>query len=112
MFRKRRNVSPGFRIPVPYDPFSGDHAPLNPPRKQYCDFILTAELDTSDETGEAEITEQYGNGQSHNVKTPIVIHNLREHTAATYVFEGDVGDYGRAVWIYENHWLILNMECP
>lgn len=84
-----------------------------PAMKPYVDFTLSAALTTSQASKTATVQTQYGAGTAHPTgAAAITVHNLREHTAATYVFEGDSGDYGRAAWYSGTDFLILNLECP
>lgn len=111
MYRKRRTVPPHFRLPVPYNPVSGSDAPLHPPFKPYCRFTLEEELTTSDEqvTARTEDKYQWGPGMYHCSDVILHVHNFAADGTDTYVFSGDEGDYGFAVWDRDNHWRIIWM---
>lgn len=84
------------------------------PYKPTIEFALSAAMTTSDATKTATIQSQDGIGLD-NPNTgsgAITVHNVREHTASTYIFEGDSGDRGVASWLYGNEYKIENMECP
>jgi hypothetical protein len=112
MFRKRRAVPPGFRIPVPFNPFTGKYAQFGPDLKGMCTFALTTELTTSDETAEAEILAQFGPGSPHDPSKTITVVNLWDPDESAYTFEGTVGKYGLAFWDTERTWIIAQMNCP
>jgi len=51
-FRKQRNPTPGFRIPVPYNPITGEHAPLRKPEDKHLARLVTT-LEAYDEVEES-----------------------------------------------------------
>jgi hypothetical protein len=80
-------------------------------KKQYCRFTLDAALATTDANKAATIQSQWGTGTDHS--TSITVNNLLTHTAGTYVFEGDSGDAGIAIYSGSGStWYIIQMECP
>ena len=89
----------------------GTALPLNSALKQHCRFTLGAALATTDATKSATIQTQYGPGADH-ASTSITVRNLLTHTAGTYVFEGDSGDAGLALYDTGTTWNIIQMECP
>lgn len=78
----------------------------------FCRFTLDAALTTSDSTQDATLDMQWGYGVAHAYGT-ITVNNLETHTSGTYVFEGDSGDAGIAVYSGSGTtWFIIQMECP
>jgi len=80
-------------------------------KKQHCRFTLGGALATTDASQSATIQTQYGPGVDHP-STSITVRNLLTHTAGTYVFEGDSGDAGIAMYDSGTTWNIIQMECP
>jgi len=79
--------------------------------KLFCRFTLDAALATSDASKAATIQTQWGYGTDHS--TSITVNNLETSTASTYVFEGDSGDAGIAIYSGSGStWYIIQMECP
>jgi hypothetical protein len=76
-------------------------------------FTLAEALETTDENVTATIYEQNGQGRKHSATGAgaITVHNLPKQDG-DYEFYGDSGDYGRASWMYGNHFKILIVECP
>lgn len=110
MYRKRKSTAPHFRLPNPFNPVTGTDAPLHPPMKPLCRFILQEELTTDDEFAEALIEQdiyQWGPGMYHLKTVPIIVHNLETTTEDVYVFSAAEGDIGLAVWDFANHWRII-----
>lgn len=86
---------------------SADATPL----KQFCTFTLDNALTTSESSESATISTQFGHGTDHS-STAITVNNLPDGTS-TYVFEGDSGDYGMALYSGSGTtWYIIQMECP
>jgi hypothetical protein len=82
-------------------------------RKPLVRFTLSAALATSDASKTATITNQYGFGCDGSTSAAaITVHNLLTSTASTYVFEGDSGDAGLAMWDSGTNYRIIQMECP
>jgi len=80
--------------------------------KQFCRFTLNEALTTSDDSKAATIQTQFGNGLDH-ASTSITVNNLLTHAEGTYVFEGDSGDAGLALYSGSGTtWYIVQMECP
>lgn len=80
--------------------------------KHFCRFTLNAALATTDGSKGATIQTQWGVGTDHP-STSITVNNLLTHTSGTYVFEGDSGDAGIAIWSGSGTtWYIIQMECP
>ena len=124
MFRKRKTVSPSFRLPVPYNPIQGSDNALYGPMRLYARFVLREELTNSDESATADITttHQWGPGLHHCPDVIVHVHNLlardKEFSSGsstptasqaeqTYLFSGSVGDVGLALWDHNNHWRII-----
>lgn len=110
MFRKQKNVSPYFRLPVPYNPVTGNDTYLHPPMKPYCRFILSDDLATDDEFQYATIgsdIQQWGPGMYHLKTLTIVVHNLLSKVEDVYEFSGSKDDVGIAVWDFDQHWRII-----
>jgi len=80
-------------------------------KKQHCRFTLGGALATTDASQSATIQTQYGPGVDHP-STSITVRNLLTHTAGTYLFEGDSGDAGIAIYDSGTTWNIVQMECP
>ena len=80
-----------------------------------CHFTLDEELTISDESVEATIVTQYGQGSDHE-STAITVYNLPTHTGGVYEFYGDSGDYGIASYAADPNdltkWYIDIVECP
>ncbi len=108
MYRKRKNVSPHFRMPVPYDPVTGrDH--ILSPNRPFCRFTLNAALSTADDRQDATITHQYGPGSMHSYSNKIIVFNMETKRTGVYAFSGQQDDAGIAAWDKDNNWLILCM---
>ncbi len=77
-------------------------------------FTLSSALATTDSTKTATIQSQYGPGiPSPNTSSGgIDVYNLADNTGSAYVFEGDSGDAGLAIWDKDNDYRIIQMECP
>lgn len=76
----------------------------------FCRFTANADFTTSSETVTGTIQSQFGPGRGHTT-TSRTFYNL-EDNAGGYVFEGDSGDAGFAVWDSGSNWRIIQMECP
>lgn len=111
MFRKRKSVSPHYRIPAPFNPVVGSDASLYGPYKPYARFTLSEALTTSDESATATLstTHQWGPGLYHCPDVIIHVHNFLTKEADVYRFYGSIGDVGIAVWDRDNHWRIVSM---
>lgn len=109
MFRRRKNVPPYFRMPVPFNPVPGGHLTLSSSRP-LCRFVLKGALTTSLDRADAEITHQYGPGIIHSYDNKIVVFNYETHETGVYHFHGEEGHAGIAGWDEGNNWLILGME--
>lgn len=79
-------------------------------QKQLCRFTLDSALTISDATQDATITNQYGPGSDHGV-TDITVRNLLCSTG-DYLFYGDSGHAGLAVFDTGATWVIVQLECP
>lgn len=76
-------------------------------------FTLSSALATSDASKTATITNQYGFGVDNTTASGgITVHNLLTSTGGVYVFEGDSGDAGLAMWDQGTNYRIIQMECP
>lgn len=80
-------------------------------KKRLVRFVLDEALTTNDEHKAATIEDQYGPGIDHT-ETSITVYNMPTHTASVYLFEGDEGDAGLAMWDSESDFIIIQMECP
>jgi len=86
---------------------------IDEPLKQFCRFTLTQALATSDASKTGDIETQFGQGQDHPDEEEIILYNLADNTGTAYVFEGDIGDAGIAVYTGTAvYWNIIQMECP
>jgi hypothetical protein len=82
-------------------------------RKSLVRFTLAATLATSDASKTATITNQYGPGSDGPTGAgAITVHNLLTSTGGVYVFEGDSGDAGLAMWDTGTNYRIIQLECP
>ena len=88
------------------------------PYKPVIKFELTDALSTSDAYEEATIKAQLGQGfdsPSTGVGA-IRVYNTYDNSESSYIFEGDVGDWGLAYWNGDRanptYYTILNFECP
>ena len=107
----------GTFLPVERDKFGdwwvvfGDSMSLKKPLVR---FTLDADLTTSDASKAATITDQYGPGADN--ATSITVHNLEivpaTGTATEYMFEGDSGDAGYALWDSGTNYRIIQIQCP
>lgn len=109
MYRKRKSVSPYFRLPAPYDPVTGGDHRLSP-SKPYCRFALEADLATTDDRQDAMITHQYGPGLMHSQDSEIIVFNLETEETGVYTYSGEQGEAGFAVWDQGRLWRIVGME--
>lgn len=76
-------------------------------------FTLDFALTTADTSQTATITDQYGMGVDNTTASGgIIVHNLETSSAGTYMFEGNVGDAGLAIWDRDNEYRIIQIECP
>jgi hypothetical protein len=80
-------------------------------KKRLVRFTLNEALTTSDQFKAATITHQYGPGIDHT-ETTITVFNMLTHSPGTYLFEGDSGDAGLAMWDSDSNFIIIQMECP
>jgi len=84
--------------------------------KQLVKFSLDAALTTAESFELATIEDQYGPGKDHPTGTAIKVWNMEVSTASTYLFEGDSGDFGLALFHRDNgtnlEFVIIQMECP
>ena len=82
-------------------------------RKPLVRFTLSAALATSDASKTATITNQFGFGCDGTTSSgAITVHNLLTASSGVYVFDGDSGDAGLAMWDSGTNYRILQMECP
>lgn len=116
MFRKRHLVSPGFKLPNPHDPVTGNWGPLML-SAPLCRFVLTESMCTADESAAATITHQFSYGARHSYSDEIKVLNLLikeadadAGTDALYKFCGGEGAAGLAYWDNCQKWVILEME--
>jgi hypothetical protein len=119
MYRKRKNPSPAFRLPQPFNAVTGQDHSLSP-AAPFCRFELLEALTTSLDRAEAKITHQWGVGSRHSYEDTIVALNLEkgplvvvgdeEYEDVTYLLSGSVGDAGIASWVEGQLWRILRME--
>lgn len=114
MYRPRRNATPGFRMPVTYDPVQGlDHTLA--PNRPYCRFILDSDLTQEDDRAYAWLYNQWGPGNMHPYSNEsktvgkICVFNYETEEEGVYKFQGLEGDAGLAVWDSENNWLIIDL---
>lgn len=78
----------------------------------FCIFSLNSSLATSDSSKSANVEIVWGD-TSVAVDDTIDVYNHPTSTGGTYIFEGDGGDYGTAVWDSSgSKWRIIQMECP
>lgn len=112
MFRKRKSVSPHYRIPAPFNPVAGSDASLYGPMRLMARFVLDEALTTSDESALATLTttHQWGPGVYHCPDITIHVHNLLTETADVYKFYGAAGNAGICFWNYDNHWQIVGLN--
>lgn len=76
-------------------------------------FTLNSALTTSDASQTATITNQYGPGVDNTTASGgITVHNLETSSAGTFVFEGNSGDAGLAMWDETTNYRIIQIECP
>lgn len=76
-------------------------------------FTLDSALTTSDASQTATITNQYGPGVDNTTASGgITVHNLETSSAGTFVFEGNSGDAGLAMWDETTNYRIIQIECP
>ena len=76
-------------------------------------FTLNSALTTSDASKTATITNQYGPGVDNTTASGgITVHNLETSSAGTFVFEGNSGDAGLAMWDETTNYRIIQIECP
>jgi hypothetical protein len=108
MYRKRKNPTPGFRIPPPFAPITAEEQKLRAD-KPLCRFTLNEELTTSDDSATATITNQYGEGMQHPFTDEIVVLNPETELTGTYAWEGEEDDAGLAVWNTSRQWVIIKM---
>jgi hypothetical protein len=87
------------------------NAPSTDLSKRLVRFTLSATMTTSDESKAATIVNQYGPGIDH-AETAITVKNMLTHVAGVYLFEGDSGDAGLAMWDSGTTFIIIMMECP
>lgn len=73
-------------------------------------FTLDSALSATDASKAATITDQYSVGVDNS--TAITVHNLLTSTASTYLFAGDSGDAGLAIWDTGTNYRIIQLECP
>lgn len=75
-------------------------------------FTLDVALTTADASQTATITDQYGPGVDNTTASGgITVHNLLTSAAGTYMFEGNVGDAGLAMWDEGTDYRIIQIEC-
>lgn len=75
-------------------------------------FTLDVALTTADASQTATITDQYGMGVDNTTASGgIIAHNMETSAAGTYMFEGNVGDAGLAIWDRDNEYRIIQIEC-
>lgn len=75
--------------------------------------LATTALTTSSSTNNATIHWQFGIGStSPNTGAGAISVNNMPVSGGGYLFEGDVGDYGIAIWDNGNAYQIIQMECP
>ena len=81
--------------------------------KRVVEFTLTQALTVNDASKLATLQSQYGPGiaSPHTGAGAITVYNGRIHTASTYKYAGDVGDYGTGVHMYGTSYFIIDMEC-
>ena len=75
-------------------------------------FTLNGALTTSEASKAATITDQYGPGSSADTATAITAHNTLTSTGGVYIFEGNSGDAGLAMWDSGTDYVIIQLECP
>lgn len=78
-------------------------------KKRLCRFVLDATLTTSEETGSALLTSQYGEGTAHSTGA-ITVYNLLTSVAECYLFAGSSGYAGYAYYDSGTNWRILQLE--
>ena len=78
--------------------------------KPLCRFLLDEALTTADDRADAYITNQWGAGIMHSYDNKIVVFNPEATEAGTYMFSGDDGDAGLAMWDEGEKWVIVAME--
>jgi len=75
-----------------------------------CRFLLDTELTTSDDRAYAYITNQWGAGIMHSYSNKIVVFNPETSEEDVYMFSGEEGDAGLAMWDEGEKWVIISME--
>ena len=106
MFRKRKQPTPHFRLPPPFNPLTGQFAPFVPDRKDLCLFSLDEALATTDASKDATIVAQYGDGSAHG-QSAIVVYNTPTATEDVYLWAAASGDYGYAFYDNQKKWRLL-----
>jgi hypothetical protein len=77
-------------------------------------FTLGADLTTSDESKTATITDQFGPGMDNSTSITVYNHKVTPAlgTAPEYMFSGDSGDAGLAIWDSGTNYRIIQIQCP
>lgn len=76
-------------------------------------FTLDFALTTSDSVQTATLTDQYGMGVDNDTSAgAALVYNMETSSAGTYLFEGNSGDAGLAIWDKDNQYRIIQIECP
>jgi len=67
-------------------------------KKQFCRFTTDAAFTTSSSSVQGDVATQFGTGEDHTTTNNVTFNNIADNSGSSYIFEGDSGDAGVALY--------------